>query len=72
MQRVTGLIALGQAECRFRTDQPTAWLTACFYAILHAAAAEVRRGRLAEDDAARVIPASIKAVLAESVPASVV
>lgn len=72
MQRVTGLIARGQAEGRFRTDQPTAWLTACFYAILHAAAAEVRTGRLAEDDAATVIPASIKAVLAESGQASVV
>jgi TetR/AcrR family transcriptional repressor of mexCD-oprJ operon len=63
MQRVTGLIARGQAEGRFRTDLPIAWLTACFYAILHAAAAEVRTGRLAEDDATTVIPATIRAML---------
>lgn len=63
MQRVTGLIARGQAEGRFRTDLPAAWLTACFHAILHAAAAEVRTGRLAEEDAATVIPATISAML---------
>jgi TetR/AcrR family transcriptional repressor of mexCD-oprJ operon len=64
MQRVSRLIARGQAEGRFRQDQPIAWLTACFYAILHAAAAEVRTGRLAESDAATVIPATIKVMLA--------
>jgi TetR/AcrR family transcriptional repressor of mexCD-oprJ operon len=64
MQRVTGLIARGQGEGRFRTDLPVAWLTSCFYAILHAAAAEVRTGRLGEDDAATVIPATIRAMLA--------
>jgi AcrR family transcriptional regulator len=63
MQRVSRLISRGQAEGRFRTDQPTAWLTACFHAILHTAATEVRTGQLAENEAAGVILTTIKAVL---------
>jgi TetR/AcrR family transcriptional regulator, mexCD-oprJ operon repressor len=64
MQRVTRLITRGQKEGRFRKDQPIAWLTACFYALLHAAASEVRNGRLSEDDAQNAVSASIMAVLA--------
>jgi AcrR family transcriptional regulator len=63
MARVENLIARGQAEGGFRVDQPTAWLTACFYAVLHAGAAELRAGRLDEAKAAMVIPASIAALL---------
>ncbi len=63
MERVTRLIERGQVEGCFRTDQPATWLTACFYAILHVAAAEVRTGRLLEEDAIRVIPATMGALL---------
>lgn len=64
MQRVAGLIARGQEQGSFRTDQPAAWLTACFYTILHAGAAEVRARRISEAEAARLIPDTVAAVLA--------
>ena len=64
MQRVSHLIARGRSEGAFRNDQPVSWLTACFYALLHAAASEVRTGRLAEGDAQSAVVASITAVLA--------
>ncbi|MBN9344884.1 MAG: TetR/AcrR family transcriptional regulator [Devosia sp.] len=64
MQRVTRLITRGRKEGSFRSDQPVSWQTACFYALLHAGAAEVRTGRLAEDEAQSAIVASIAAVLA--------
>ncbi|MBE0577938.1 hypothetical protein [Devosia sp.] len=44
-------------------DRPIARLTAFFFAIVHAAAAQVRAGRLVESEAATFIVA-IKAVLA--------
>ncbi|WP_423065129.1 TetR/AcrR family transcriptional regulator [Devosia sp. CN2-171] len=64
MQRVSQLIARGRSEGAFRNDQPVGWLTACFYALLHTAASEVRTGRLAEADAQSAVVASIAAVLA--------
>jgi TetR/AcrR family transcriptional regulator, mexCD-oprJ operon repressor len=63
MERVSRLIARGQKEGHFRRDQSVSWLTACFYALLHAAAAEVRTGRLSEADAQEAVSASIVAVL---------
>lgn len=63
MQRVELLVERGRAEGTFRTDLPTAWLVACFYSTLHAAAAEITAGRLTERDAPQVITATIHAVL---------
>lgn len=63
MARVAALIARGQAEGSFRTDQPIEWLTACFHTILHAGAAEVRAGRLTETTAAEIIPDTVTALL---------
>jgi TetR/AcrR family transcriptional regulator, mexCD-oprJ operon repressor len=63
MRRVSRLIARGQKEGRFRGDQSVEWLTACFYAILHAGSSEVRTGRLAEAKAQASVLGSIKAVL---------
>lgn len=63
MLRVSGLIARGRNERVFRSDQPANWQTACFYALLHAAASEVRTGRLAEADAQSAVLISITAVL---------
>ena len=59
LSRVHALIERGQADDAFRRDQPAQWLTACFFAILHGAAAEVRAGRMTEDAADRVVPATI-------------
>jgi TetR/AcrR family transcriptional repressor of mexCD-oprJ operon len=64
MRRVGHLIARGRSEGAFRGDQPVGWLTACFYALLHTAASEVRTGRLAEEDAQAAVVSSITAVLA--------
>jgi AcrR family transcriptional regulator len=54
--RVRRLIERGQTEGDFRTDQSAAWLTACYFAILHGAAAEVRAGRLPLTISALVSP----------------
>jgi TetR/AcrR family transcriptional repressor of mexCD-oprJ operon len=59
MQRVRHLLTRGQTTGQFRKDQPMSWLTAAFYALLHAAATEVRTGRLAEADAQAAVLASI-------------
>lgn len=67
MLRVRRLIERGQAEGVFRRDQPAAWLTACYFAILHGAATEIRAGRLSEAQATKEIPATIQALM--SVPA---
>lgn len=68
MLRVRRLIERGQAEARFRSDQPAEWLVACFFAILHGAATEIREGRLSETAAAKVIPQTIQALV--SIPAA--
>jgi AcrR family transcriptional regulator len=66
--RVHQLIERGQAEGVFRSDQSAAWLTACYFAILHGAATEIRAGRLSEAQAAKAIPDTIQALV--SVPAT--
>ncbi|GAA2143208.1 hypothetical protein GCM10009825_33260 [Arthrobacter humicola] len=63
LARVITVLEKGRSEGTFRTDQSLAWQGACFYSILHSAAAEIRAGRLTEDDAARVLPATIRALL---------
>ncbi|MBC7441465.1 MAG: TetR/AcrR family transcriptional regulator [Ramlibacter sp.] len=68
MRRVHQLIERGQAESVFRSDQSAGWLTACYFAILHGAATEIRAGRLSETQAATVIPETIQAIM--SVPAA--
>ncbi|MHA7224309.1 TetR/AcrR family transcriptional regulator [Arthrobacter sp. RHLT1-20] len=68
---VIAVLEKGRSEGVFRTDQSTAWQAACFYSILHSAAAEIRAGRLKEVDAARILPSTIRALLtppAESTP----
>jgi TetR/AcrR family transcriptional repressor of mexCD-oprJ operon len=63
MRRVGALIKRGQAEGSFRSDQPISWLTTCFHTILHAGAGEVRSGRMTAEQAARVIPETVTAIL---------
>lgn len=63
LARVMAVLEKGRGEGIFRTDQPLAWQAACFYAILHSAAAEIRAGRLKDVDAADILPATIRALL---------
>jgi hypothetical protein len=54
------LIERGRREGAFRTDLSTEWLMACAYALFHAAAAEVRAGRLDADSAQRTLSVSLR------------
>lgn len=63
MARVRELLERGRSAGAFRTDQSTDWQSACYMAILHAAAAEVRAGRLAKQDAADVAKQTVRAML---------
>ncbi|HEX9032515.1 MAG TPA: TetR/AcrR family transcriptional regulator [Streptosporangiaceae bacterium] len=70
MIRVASLIGRGQREGVFRTDLPTDWLVAMFYTVMHGAVSEIAAGRLAAEDAAQVINATVLA--AYTPPGSVV
>lgn len=63
LARVTAVLEKGRNEGTFRRDQPLSWQVACFYAILHTAAAEIRAGRLKEADIATILPATIRDLL---------
>lgn len=63
MARVQALIERGQREGSMRRDLGAEWLTSCYTAILHAAAAEMRAGRLAEADADGVVAATVVSLL---------
>ncbi len=66
MLRVRRLIERGQEAGVFRTDLSSRWLTACFFSLLHGAAAEVRAGHLKESDVATALPATIKSLTART------
>jgi AcrR family transcriptional regulator len=68
MVPVRELIERGQREGELRADVPAAWLTTTFFALLHAAADEVRAGRMKAADAPRVVGSTIERVLAASLP----
>jgi TetR/AcrR family transcriptional regulator, mexCD-oprJ operon repressor len=63
MARVRELLERGRSAGAFRDDQSTEWQSACYMAILHAAAAEVRAGRLADQDAADVVKQTVRALV---------
>ncbi len=64
--RVDHLLARGRADGSFRTDQPLSWQSACYFSILHGAAAEIRLGTLSEPDAEALIPLTLRALLQAS------
>lgn len=64
MNRVRGLIERGQQEGAFRSDQPTSWLVATFYNVLHGAADEITAGRLTDHDAPDLISTTLLAAFA--------
>jgi TetR/AcrR family transcriptional repressor of mexCD-oprJ operon len=63
LARVAHLVERGQAAGVMRTDLDAAWLTSCFSAILHNAAAELRAGRLSESEADRVATATVLSLM---------
>jgi AcrR family transcriptional regulator len=70
LARVMLVLEKGRSEGIFRTDHTLAWQAACFYSILHSAAAEIRAGRLDEAAAATILPSTIQALLVPPVPPS--
>jgi TetR/AcrR family transcriptional regulator, mexCD-oprJ operon repressor len=63
MARVQALIERGRREGSMRDDLDAEWLTSCFSALLHTAAAELRAGRLLEADADRVVASTVVSLL---------
>jgi AcrR family transcriptional regulator len=61
------LIARGQAEGSF-ADMPTGWLVTVVFSLLHAAADDVNTHRLAPDDAADLLEATVLAALTSRRP----
>jgi AcrR family transcriptional regulator len=61
MQRVQQLIERGQEENVFRSDLPTSWLVGTMHSVMHNAADEINAGRLATDQAADCITATVLA-----------
>lgn len=53
------LVARGQADGSLRSDLPGSWLVTTVYSLIHAAADEVDAGRLAAEDAAEVLEATL-------------
>jgi AcrR family transcriptional regulator len=60
MVTVSRLIERGRRAGAFRDDVPADWLAACTYALFHAAAAEVRAGRLDVAVAHRALSLSLR------------
>jgi TetR/AcrR family transcriptional regulator, mexCD-oprJ operon repressor len=69
LEPVRELIDRGRRTGEFRDDQPTEWMVTMLYALLHAAADEVARGRLDEQSAPRLVHTSALAALQPRHPA---
>ncbi|KZM79250.1 TetR/AcrR family transcriptional regulator [Cellulosimicrobium sp. I38E] len=59
--RVERLVERGRKAGAFRTDLPASWLVGTLHRVMHGAAAEIEAGRLAPDDAAVTIAATVLA-----------
>ncbi len=57
---VAELLRRGQEDGTFRSDLPVSWLVTCCFALIHGCRDEVTAGRLAEEDAERVLAATIR------------
>jgi AcrR family transcriptional regulator len=62
-QMVAELIDRGRDDGAFRTDVPTGWLVTSIFALLHAAADEVRAGRLDRASAERLLAGTVRDLL---------
>ena len=54
------LLERGRADGSFRSDLPASWLVTTCIAVIHACAAEVREGRIAEGDAVRILTTTVR------------
>lgn len=63
-ERIAALIRRGQDRGVFRTDLPNTWLINAVFYLIHGAADENRAGRLADAEAADVITATVRSMLA--------
>jgi AcrR family transcriptional regulator len=61
--RIDRLIARGQDEGAFRTDQPRHWLGTAIYTLAHAVITEVEEGHLTSEQAPAVVTASLLSLL---------
>ncbi|CAA9518731.1 MAG: hypothetical protein AVDCRST_MAG67-3223 [uncultured Solirubrobacteraceae bacterium] len=60
IQPIRELIERGQADGAFRTDLPTDWLVASFFALLHACGDHVRTGRMTATQAPEILATTIR------------
>jgi TetR/AcrR family transcriptional regulator, mexCD-oprJ operon repressor len=65
MARLEPLIERGQREGSFRSDVPAAWHLSMLLALIHAASAELRAGRISADDAERALVGTILGAVSE-------
>lgn len=59
-QMIGELLDRGRADGSFRTDLPAGWLVAAAIALIHTCAAEVRAGRISEQEAPAVLATTIR------------
>jgi AcrR family transcriptional regulator len=63
LDRVRALVERGREAGEFRTDVPAEWLVASTLALAHAAADEVRAGRLEPDAAGAALAVTVRAAM---------
>lgn len=67
--RVAALLARGRREGAFRSDQPIDWQVACYFSLLHGAAAELQAGQLTRADVEANLAETVHALLRPPAPA---
>jgi TetR/AcrR family transcriptional repressor of mexCD-oprJ operon len=65
MARLEPLIERGQREGSFRSDVPATWHLSMLLALVHAASAELRAGRISADDAEQALLGTILGAVSE-------
>jgi AcrR family transcriptional regulator len=66
--RLLPLVERGQAEGAFRTDVPAGWHLSMLLALIHAASAELRAGRVPTDEAEAALVATVLGAVASPGP----
>jgi AcrR family transcriptional regulator len=62
MVQVRRLVDRGRESGDFRTDLPAEWLLTTFFSLIHAAADDVREGRLSSDDALAALTTTVREI----------
>jgi AcrR family transcriptional regulator len=68
-QTIGALAERGQADGSFRTDLPVGWLVTAAIALIHACSDQVRTGQIRQDDAVRILTASVRDLFTGTRPA---